>query len=336
MQINNSYITQYTTQKADLKKQVNIAFSGTKFNPLKFSDIFIKKSNAFNRGLNSLKNIKKGEFGTICKGSIPLKPFWAEFNATEHKKLKQIGISTNADGIPRSFLKSTAEKPLSTSFVHSCSVMYLYNKNTNTHFLYHASESVPKKELKYMIENFMPEGCTHAIITPGDAYWTDVHKLSLPEMFNAIKETYPDTITNVCHMTSQYPEIVGYKGKLYEIPNRDVNLQIGPYYEDYGQASFKISDIEGFNTIDKIKYEAYNRKTSKQLKEVFSKKNWDEELKKALLGIIDKRSKTIEAIEDCKTFEEVKSLIKRLGNVANPEYYTAFYEKLKLFPKKQK
>lgn len=336
MQINNSYIPQNKTTKADLKKQVNIAFSGIKFDPLKISDIFIKRTNPFNRGLNSLKNIRKGEFGTICIGSIPLKPFWKEFNATEHKKLKQIGISTNADGIPRSFLKSTAEKPLSTSFVHSCSVMYLYNKHTNTHFLYHASESVPKKELKYMVKNFMPEGCTHAVITPGDAYWADIHKISLPGIFDAIKETYPNTIINVCHMSSQYPEIVGYKGKLYEIPNRDVILQIGPHFEDYGQASFKISDIEGFNTIDKIKYDAYTKETTEKVKDYFYKKNWDNELKKVLFGIIDKKVKTIEAIENCKTFEDLKNIIEQLGDITNPEYYMAIHEKLKLFPKKPK
>ncbi len=302
MKIDNKFI-----QKAHSCKTVVSAlqkpFYGIKFNKKNLNDVFLLQNQLFNNGLKSLKNIRRGEFGTICKGSIPLKPFWAQFNNHECVKLKHLGLSTNVDGIPRSFLKSSADKPLSTSYVHSCSVMYLYNNTTKTHFLYHASEEVPKSELGYMVKNFMPEGCTHAIIKPGDGYWSDVHKITLPEMFDAIRQNAPDAIINVCHDSTKYPEIVGYKGMLYEIPNRKVLMQNTLEPEDYGQASFKISDIQGFDTIDAIKYDAYDRKSVENLKKEFDKKDWDFEMKKVVNKILELHQAVIEKIEDCKTLQ---------------------------------
>lgn len=302
MKIDNKFILKahsYKTVVSALQKQ----FYGIKFNKKIFNDVFLLQNQLFNKGLKSLKNIRRGEFGTICKGSIPLKPFWAHFNNHECVKLKHLGLSTNVDGIPRSFLKSSADKPLSTSYVHSCSVMYLYNNTTKSHFLYHASEEVPKSELGYMVKNFMPEGCTHAIIKPGDGYWSDVHKITLPQMFDAIRQNAPDAIINVCHDSTKYPEIVGYKGMLYEIPNRKVLMQNTLDPEDYGQASFKISDIQGFDTIDAIKYDAYDRKSVENLKKKFDKKDWDIEMKKVVNKILEWHQAVIEEIEDCKTFQ---------------------------------
>lgn len=244
MKIYNNFIQNTPAYKTTPSQQP--AFSGLKLSKKIFNDVFIQQNPLSKKGLKSLKNIRSGKFGTICKGSQPLKPFWPGFDTYERAKLKHIGLSTNADGFPRSFLKSSADKPLSTSYVHSCSVMYLYNKPTNTHFLYHASEEVSKSELDYMVKNFMPEGCTHAIIKPGDGYWADIHKFTLNDIFNSIRQNAPEAIINVCHDSTKYPEIVGYKGMLYEIPNRDVLLQNSINPEDYGQASFTISDIQGF------------------------------------------------------------------------------------------
>ena len=53
-------------------------------------------------------------------------------------KLYKRGLSTNTEGWSDCFLKSGADNPLSTSSVYDCSVMYLFNKDTNTHFLYHS------------------------------------------------------------------------------------------------------------------------------------------------------------------------------------------------------
>lgn len=333
MKIYNNYIQNTPAYKTTPSQQT--AFSGLKLSKKFLNDVFLLQNQLSNKGLKSLKNIRSGEFGTVCKGSTPLKPFWVHFDKHERLKLRHIGLSTNADGFPRSFLKSSAAKPLSTSFVHSCSVMYLYNKPTNTHFLYHASEEVPKSELGYMVKNFMPEGCTHAIIKPGDGYWADVHKITLPEMFDAIRQNAPDAIINVCHDSTKYPEIVGYKGMLYEIPNRNVIVQLSKNPEDYGQASFKISDIQGFDTIDAIKYDAYDRKSVENLKKKFEKKDWDIEMKKAVNKILEAHQAVIEEIEDCKTLQQFQDLLISKDKSFTETYCRALAEKRKSFTLKQ-
>ena len=325
--------TKYTAQFKAIPRQ-SPSFSGIKYNPKLLKDIYILQNLHTNKGLNSLKNIRAGKFGTICDGSVSLKPFWYEIKKRDYLKIWQTGRSTNADGFPRSFLKSSADKPLSTSYVHSCSVMYLYNKHTNTHFLYHASEEVPKSELDYMVKNFMPEGCTHAVIKPGDNYWAEIHQFTLTDMFNSIRQNAPDAVINASHDSSKYPEIVGYKGHLYEIFNKDIKSQDSFNLEDHGQASFKICDIQGVDTIDAIKYDAYNRASIEKLKEKFSSKNWDSEMKKTLYKILDDRKSSICAIEDCTTPQELAKLVKSRGKNFKEEYECAFAEKINSFRQK--
>lgn len=311
------------------------SFGGIKLTSKLPKDIFIRQNNHLNNGFDYLQNVRAGKYGTICEGSLPLKPFWRGFNQDECLKLKRIGLSTNTQGYPRSFLKSSADKPLSTSYVHSCSVMYLYNKPTNTHFLYHASEDVLKSELDYMVKNFMQEGCTHAIIKPGDGYWAYFHQFTLNDMFNSIRQNVPDAIINVCHDSTKYPEVVGYKGMLYEIPNKKVLLQNTLEPEDYGQASFTISDIQGCDTIDEIKYDAFNREAIEMLKKKFEKKDWDIEIKKVLNKILEGRKVVIEEIQNCKNCQDVKKFLTSHDKSFAETYWRVLAEKRKSFTSKQ-
>ncbi len=309
------------------------SFGGLRLRPQTLKDVFVSQSSKYKKGLDCLKNIRGGKFGTVCDGSIPLRPFWAFVSKSDYENVKLNGRSTNIEGIPRCFLKSHANNPLSTSFVHSCSVMYLFNQKTNTHFLYHASEQVPKAEIGYMVRNFMPEGCTHAIIKPGDAYWADLHHFTLPDMFDEIRKNAPGAVINVCHDSSKYPEIVGYKGHLYEIVNKEVLLQLDfldP--EDLGQASFKISDIQGVDTIDVINFDAFDRASIKDVRAQFKMANWDKEIKKALLKILDERESKIYKIEDCKTFQELEQL---RNTVDRDDYWKAYYVKESLLLKNE-
>lgn len=293
----------------------------TKFQTLK--DLFINNNN----GLKELSNIKSDTFGTSCKGSIPLTNFMKQFKSEkELQKIIKKGLSTNKDGYAYSFLKTTANKPLSTSFVHDCSVMYLYNENKNTHFLYHIFPQTPKKEIDYMIKNFMPEGYTHASIVPGSREYTNTHKEYLPNVFNSIKNINNNAIINVYHNSSFYPEVVGYKGKMYEIMNKEVAEQVinkGNILTDYGQATFNIKDIHTGNTIIKIHY----TNTSEELEELrqkFNKNNeYTKEIKKILNKLIDERKAEIKKIEN---HQSIKELDKFLETKDYDEYIRGWIE----------
>lgn len=109
--------------------------------------------------------------GTKCKNSIPLRKFWDFFEIDKNTFLK--GFSTNTDGFANSFLKTKSNIPISTSYVHDCSVMYLFNKNTKTHAIYHAAPDCKSETLQFMINSLMPEGFTKAAIIPEDAIFTE-------------------------------------------------------------------------------------------------------------------------------------------------------------------
>ncbi|MCM1266158.1 MAG: hypothetical protein NC200_08165 [Candidatus Gastranaerophilales bacterium] len=206
------------------------------------NDAFIRSCNkeVLSKGVQSINNVRQGFYGSVCDGSVPLKNFFYDFlSKDERLNVLARGLSTNKQGIANSYLKGSADKPFSTSCVFDCSVMYLFNKNTNTHLLYHAAPSTSLDEYDAVIKELMPEGFTHACISPGDSRYSFIHRYSLKTMFSSIKDSNRDAVVNVYHQSSRYPEIVGYKGKLFELPN--INF-IDQSFGRYGQASFNIQE----------------------------------------------------------------------------------------------
>ena len=77
----------------------------------------------------------------------------------------------------------------------------------------------------------------------------------MENMFNLMKQSNPHALINVYHGTTRYPEITGYKGFVYEIPNKKVKEQMLDGIldaEDFGQATFKILNLQGYNTFENI------------------------------------------------------------------------------------
>ena len=249
------------------------------------------------RGIKSITYIDEGKTGgTCCNESTPLENFWKFFNNKDRKVLTKLGLSTNADGYPRTFLKTSSDRPVSTSYVHDCSALYLYNDKTKTHTLYHAAPDTPKDELNLAIKILMNEGITHATIIPGASHFRFDHIWNIENMFELIKKYNPNTILNVKHSGSPFPEIVGYRGKVFEIPNKEISAQLAVYPErinkpfllnDFGQASFKICDIDGYNTFDLID-EIESIKDIPKVKHKIKSANYPKETTNAFIRFINK------------------------------------------------
>ena len=237
-----------------------------------------------NAGLTELGNLYEGDCSTESKNSIPLQDFEDEFSRKNLTELREIGQSTNTNGFARSFLKTTADRPVSTSAVHDCSVLYLYNDYSKTHFLYHMYSDTTKKEINTIIKTFMPEGFTHAGIVPGDSFWVRVHKNYLPKVFDAVKENNQNAVINLYKYETTGPEIVGYKGKMYAITNKwaPENRQSG------GQASFKISDLRYDTTVAHIK-DIKDAAFLRYVKCIIDSYKYDDCVKKIMLKCINER-----------------------------------------------
>jgi len=268
--------------------------------------------------LSKLTNIREGKFGTVCDGSMPLtnfkELFYYDKNIYREREVFKRGQSTNTSGYAYSFLKTNSENPISTSYVHNCSVMYLYNKLQDTHFLYHIYPKIQPENLDYIIKNFMPESFQTAAIIPGDKTWCDEHKEYLPIVFETIRKNNPKASMQVFHESSKYPEIVGYKGKVYEIPNKEY-IQCKKYgnkFRDSGQASFKIINIEEGYTNINIHY-CTTLEELYALKREFELKFSDKEIRKILEQLIKDRINEIKKIQSFNDSSKLLAYVKSKG-----------------------
>lgn len=307
--INDYYQNICSNNNTKIKPNYSQSFYGLKFKPHYFKDTLHIPP----RYVEKLQKIQAGEFGTICKGSIPMQKFFPKLKSLkEIETAKRNGLSTNDIGYAYSFLKAQANRPLSTSFIHDCTAMYLYNEKTNTHFLYHIFKDENKKEISEIIKLFMPEGYTHASLVPGDKHWSNTHKKYLPEVFSAIKNGSKNVKISIYHDSSPKPEVVGYMGKMYEIPNK---YYLKPYTKrickpDKGQASFPIRDFRIYSTI-------YKANESNDIIELFKNKlkikisnTYTNELKKILYKVIDERINGLKELKKIQTPEELNTFLK--------------------------
>lgn len=279
---------------------------GISFKPKLITDLFVKSSQESQQGILKIKNIHSGEFGTECKGSKPLPDFEESFNYNELKGLYKLGYSTNIDAYANCFLKSSADKPLSTSSVYDCSVLYLFNKDKNTHFLYHTYYDSDKKEFDFLIKTFMPEGVTNAFIVPGDAKWYLRHYETMTEMLKSLRAADKVVPINIYHVNSKLPEIVGYKGQVFEIQN----IRTMQGFSDRGQASFNLCDLQLNNTINPIFSRLSSEEEIARMRQILNQPNYDVEVLKVFNRLLEQRQKEINQIESCNTIEELNALIK--------------------------
>ncbi len=271
-------------------------FGGLKIKKQSLYDLFIHNPVGYytpKKSLNKIKNVRPQCLaGTKCDGSIPLRYFWDFFY--KDKSVKNCGYSTNTEGFGDSFLIAEADKPISTSAVYDCSVMYLFNKNTRMHALYHAMPNCNPKRLQFIIKTLMPEGVTMGAIIPGDSLFYKEQERNMKNMLKLLSSA--GAIVNVFHSRLRYPEIAGVNGEVYEIPNIKVQKQINNgilEVDDFGQATFKIVDLQGCNTFENIKYNGKTEEDLNKLEKCFLKAKYPKEILKILFNEIKEKKKEI-------------------------------------------
>lgn len=327
MQISQITYSNYKTNWYSTVQKKEPVFCAKKITRFIIKDLCTKNSE---KGLTSISDIAAGRYGTVCKGSIPLSNFFRQMDSRKIQILKQIGISTNTQGIGSCFLKSTAAKPLSTSFVQSCSVMYLYNKSDNIHFMYHIFQDIQKTTLDFLIKHFMKNGYTDAAIVPGHKWFKDTHELYLSKVFEAIQTNNPKAKINVYHFSSHSPEIVGYKGMVYEITNDNTSKALKEggnlrYILPTPQATFKIQNVGQFPDLYDLSF-CNDLKSINAKKEKIKKEKYDIEIKQVLISILDERRKDIQRIENCSSMEELDRLGKELYDRDIQSYFNWGYK----------
>lgn len=299
-------------------------------------DVFFNNAN-FPFLNKNITEIRKGKYGTVCKGSRSLPQFFSLFKSRNAKDfIIKKGLSTNTTGNAFALLKSSADVPLSTSFVHSCSVMYLYNGIAKTHFLYHIFDEANESELKELIKIYMPEGFTSAAIVPGDKTFVRYHQQYLPDVYYAIRHSNQDAKIQVFHDSSEKPEIVGYQGRVFEIPNvfYKKSLADRSYIANQGQATFKIQDIRTYDIANELAIDSIDDLIN--LKSEIHKK-YNKYIAQIIEKLIDDRIEHITKLKSFKSLPELEDYIEsqHLGyplkyNLGIPGYYYVINDQRKI------
>ena len=306
MKITANYTNTYPSYSPGGPKSNSTPSFGISLKPKILKDIFVKNTPL--HGVSQIKNAHAGEFGTVCNGSKPLENFEDRIGIKELEKLYKKGLSTNTGGWANCFLKSKADRPLSTSSVYDCSVMYLFNDfDTN------------KSTFDYLIKTFMPEGFTKANLVTGYAKWYTKHQKTLTQMLKALKTNTQNAEVNIYHYNSELPEIVGYKGNVFEIPNARTALG----FNDKGQASFKICDLQIENLNSELNTKCTSTQNIKTLRKIYAKLAYDKEILKVFNKLLDERAGKIKEMESCKTIEELNSLINSYPQNERLKYFNA-------------
>jgi len=300
MKIHNISHLFYTRSQTRLKTKASTPLYRTMEDVFTYNQTGIKK-------INEITGVKFGVQGTQCDGSYPLVNFFRQFKDKTRKielqTILQKGKSTNTDGVAYCLLKDAANVPLSTSGLYSCSVIYLFNKNNNKHLLYHVYHEMEPEELSGVIETFMPEKYTKASIIPGRN--TFIYNY-LQKIFKTLKSSVPDAPITVRHFSTPYPEIVGYKGEVFEIPNKKYlqGLKAGKLQSSgNGQATFKIVNLDTFiifneiNNCNKLEDITY-------FKEIYSREAKYKTILPELLKLLNEREKSLKQIQKCTKLEE--------------------------------
>jgi len=155
--------------------------------------------------IKRLLEVFQGEFGIRSKDSTPLERFPIVQN------LK--GFSTPPVG--GMYLCGDINTPLSTTGLHCCRGLAI--SDGKKHFLYHVGPNTSETKLRTTIKTVMGEdfNFNRAYIIFGDATDTEANTAN---MLKVLKEINPEAGIEFRHFSSSTPEIVSYRGNIYEIP----------------------------------------------------------------------------------------------------------------------
>lgn len=158
-----------------------------------------------------------GEF-RILKKSFN---YSTEVNSVEVKPYKgtlekSAGFSTGEDGCGGGWLVGDIDTPLSTTDVHTCALLNLFNVDTLKQALFHVYHETNANRIEQFIRKIFPD-FTHVNIVGGDRFRTVNTMRKISDAVDNVNinapKTYWHTITENPQLVAQNGEISFVKGK---------------------------------------------------------------------------------------------------------------------------
>lgn len=146
-------------------------------------------------------------------GSVPVKPYRGTLE-------KSAGISTEAGGYGGGYLTGSIGKPLSTTDVHTCALLNLFNTKTSQQVLYHVYHATPMQKIVDFIRKNFPD-FTGVNIVGGDQFKTIN---TMREIEKAIDSVNPNIPKTYYHTLSENPQLVACNGEISYIEGKSRQL----------------------------------------------------------------------------------------------------------------
>lgn len=141
--------------------------------------------------------------------SAPIMPYNGSMSKTA-------GLSTECGGYGGGWLTGSIDTPLSTTDIHTCAVLNLFNINTLKQVLFHVYHKTNANRIEQFIRKYFPD-FTHVNIVGGDQYPTINTIRKIEEAVNNVNinapKKYWHTLCHNAQIVAKNGEISHIKGK---------------------------------------------------------------------------------------------------------------------------
>lgn len=169
-----------------------------------------------------VKIIKKLFNYSAESGSVPVKPYLGSLE-------RSAGISTEEGGYGGGYLIGAVDRPLSTTDIHTCALLNLFNINTFKQALYHVYDKTSVEKIVEFIRKIFPD-FTGVNIAGGDQLPT---KNTMRKIAEAVDSVNPNVPKTYFHTVCENPQLVTCNGEISYIKGMSGKLSFVQDTEHY-------------------------------------------------------------------------------------------------------
>ncbi len=166
--------------------------------------------------------VKKSFNYSTETGSVQVRPYIGTLE-------RSVGISTEEGGYGGGYLTGNIDTPLSTTDVHTCALLNLFNEYTSKQALYHVHHKTPVQQIVDFIRKIFPD-FSGVNIAGGDQFQT---VNTMRKIAEAVDNVNPNAPKTYFHTVCENPQLVACDGEISYIKGKSGQLSFIQDTEHY-------------------------------------------------------------------------------------------------------
>lgn len=154
--------------------------------------------------------------------SVPVRPYRGSLE-------RSVGRSTEDGGYGGGYLTGSIDTPLSTTDVHTCALLNLFNEYTSMQALYHVHHKTPVQQIVDFIRKIFPD-FSGVNIAGGDQFQT---VNTMRKIAEAVDNVNPNAPKTYFHTVCENPQLVACDGEISYIKGKSGQLSFVQDTEHY-------------------------------------------------------------------------------------------------------